>query len=77
MWASRHPGLTAYIDDVVGAARVQIAKANINSVHVVLSSIATQKVLERYRFDVDFLLGHVQPRDRNLRCVKFLIHRIF
>lgn len=86
VWASRHPGLTAYIDEVVDAAKVQIEKVGrtvaagvsvargllsaqsaLRSIHVVLTSVSSGEILERYRFDLAMLLDKVPPRDRNLR----------
>lgn len=58
--------MTAYIDEVLAATRVQIEKEALRSVHVVLTSVANGNVLERYRFDIDHLLNNVQPRDRTL-----------
>lgn len=41
----------------------------VRSVHMVLTSSSTGAVLERYRFDVDFILRDVPVRDRDFRCV--------
>lgn len=65
VWASRHPGLNAYIDDVIAAAKTQIQKNIVRSIHMVISSVTTERVLERYRFDVDFILANVALRDRD------------
>ncbi|UZJ52312.1 hypothetical protein CBS101457_001632 [Exobasidium rhododendri] len=66
VWASRHPGLTSYIDEVLSAAKVQMEKSILRSIHLVLTSISSGQILERYRFDILVLLDNVPPRDRNL-----------
>lgn len=65
VWSSRHPGLNAYIDDVLAAVKVQIQRNFVKSVHLVINSMATGDILERYRFDVDFILSNVPIRDRD------------
>ncbi|PWN35830.1 DNA-binding protein [Meira miltonrushii] len=65
VWSSRHPGLNAYIDDVLSAVKVQLQRNLVKSVHVVINSVASGDILERYRFDVDFILSNVPMRDRD------------
>ena len=65
VWSSRHPGLNAYIDDVLSAVKVQVKRNLVKSVHLVINSVNSGDILERYRFDVDFILPNVPMRDRD------------
>ncbi|CEH15748.1 Mitotic spindle checkpoint protein [Ceraceosorus bombacis] len=66
VWACRHPGVCDYIDELVRAAKVQVLKGLVSSVHLALMSTTTQSVLERYRFDLEYMIPLVVPRDRDL-----------
>lgn len=65
VWSSRHPGLNVYIDDVLAAVKTQVQRNLVKSVHLVINSMANGDILERYRFDVDFILSNVPIRDRD------------
>lgn len=66
VYRSRHPGLNEYLDGVIKSIREELDACQIRRILFVVSSASTQKVLERYIFDVQYLLPHVRRADRDL-----------
>lgn len=66
VYRSRHPGLNEYIAGTIGAIREEMVKERVKRVFFVVQSASTGKTLERYVFEVDFILRGIRNADRTL-----------
>lgn len=68
MYRSRHPGLNEYITGLLSAIRTELAESKLKAITLIISSSQDGDglPLEKYVFEVDFILSHIRKTDRDL-----------
>ena len=70
VYRSRHPGLNEYITGLLSAIRTELAESKLKAITLIISSSSAQDgdglPLEKYVFEVDFILSHIRRTDRDL-----------
>ncbi|CAO1634107.1 unnamed protein product [Sympodiomycopsis kandeliae] len=66
VYRSRHPGLNEYITGILASIRHELEQSKLKKIILVISSFSTGAALERYIFEVEFLLAQIRKSDRDL-----------
>lgn len=66
VYRSRHPGLNEYITTLLSSIQSELQKGSLSKIVLVLSSAQTGTPLERYIFEVAFLMPRIRKVDRTL-----------